>query len=549
MESYKPNLKIEGDYDRAVAAECVNGTFVGKTSEGVTAFRGIPFAAPPVGKLRWKEPVPVVASEGVFEAFYNGPSPIQTELASERASYYFQSEDCLYLNVWTADGYAGAKRAVMVFIHGGAYGWGGTADPLYDGHNFVKAHPEIVLVTIAYRIGLTGFMDFSAVPGGEAYASSGNLGILDQICALQYIQGNIHAFGGDPTRVTIFGESAGGGSVSILPLLPAAKGLFSRVIAESGSVALTYSRKECASLTKRLLKETKARRMEDLVAMSETELRAVNEKLNQYNNFPERDGVVIPEDLYGAYERGEAAPVDMMLGTNADELRYWVLDMGGVPQYRVMSGVMLTETMRAIKKEDRKRVDAFLMIQPWQGPVDRHWQITALFNELLFRLPAIRQGQTHADHGNRVYMYYWRYPSALPDLGACHAVELAYVFNNLEETIYTGENVSAELAAKVQQMWVNFALTGDPSLPELTWTPYTKASRWTMVLDETPYLKVNLHETGRRLLYPLTKYRFNGNYTAASSDGLTPAAKAAIAAAGVGAAALLLWLLLREKDA
>ena len=149
---------------------------MGREREGIVAFRGIPFAQPPVGSLRWKEPVPTAESDGVFEAVHNGPSPIQTKLESERASFYEQSEDCLYLNVWTAAGYEGQKRAVMAFIHGRAYGWGGTADPLYDGHNFVAAHPEIVLVTVAYRTGLAGFMDFSAVPGGEAYAKSGNLG-------------------------------------------------------------------------------------------------------------------------------------------------------------------------------------------------------------------------------------------------------------------------------------------------------------------------------------------------------------------------------------
>ena len=204
MERYQENLKILGDYDRSCAAQCINGTFVGKTNDGVTAFRGIPFAAAPVGALRWKEPLPVQPGLDVFEAFHNGPSPIQTKLDSERASFYQQSEDCLYLNVWTGDGYAGEKRTVMVFIHGGSYGWGGTADPLYDGHNFVKAHPEIVLVTIAYRTGLLGFIDFSEVPGGEAYAKSGNLGILDQICALRWIRDNIQAFGGDPDAFRLY---------------------------------------------------------------------------------------------------------------------------------------------------------------------------------------------------------------------------------------------------------------------------------------------------------------------------------------------------------
>ena len=546
MEEYEPNRPIEGAYDRSVSADCRNGTFVGKTREGVTAFRGIPFAEPPVGALRWREPVSAAPNAGVFEAYHNGPSPIQTELASERASLYHQSEDCLYLNVWTADGYRGRDRAVMVFIHGGAFGWGDTADPLYDGHNFVKAHPEIVLVTIAYRIGILGFMDFTGVPGGEAYASSGNLGLLDQICALRYIRDNIRAFGGDPAKVTIFGESAGGGSVSLLPLIPAAKGLFARVIAESGSVALTYSRQECADLTKRLLRETKARKMDDLTAMSEEAIRKVNEKLNLYNNFPERDGVVIPEDLYGAYERGETHPADMMIGTNADELRYWILDLGSVRQYRQMSGVMLADTLRRLSAADRRRAEAFLLLQPGNSSADRPWQITEFYNELLFRLPAIRQAQAFAAHGNAVYMYYWKYPSALPGLGACHAVELAYVFNNLEDTVYTGEGVNAALAARVQRMWVSFALTGDPSIPEIRWEPYTEDSRKTMLLDEALSVEKDPLATGRTLLYPLTEYRINGSKISFTPYLLSLAAKAGAAAAGIGAAALI-WLLHRRR--
>ena len=545
METYKPNQRIEGVYDRGVSAKCLNGTFVGRTAEGVAAFRGIPFAAPPTGDLRWKEPVPVSPSEDVFEAYYNGPSPIQTELDSERASFYYQSEDCLYLNVWTADGYEGQHRAVMVFIHGGSYGWGGTADPLYHGHNFVKAHPEIVLVTIAYRTGITGFVDFSDVPGGEAYAASGNLGLLDQICALKYIRDNIRAFGGDPAKVTIFGESAGGGSVSLLPLIPAAKGLFCRVIAQSGSVALTYSRKECKAFTKLLLKETKAKRMEDLTAMTTEELKAVNEKINLYNNFPERDGIVIPEDLYSAYEKGEAQPVEMIIGTNADELRYWILDLGSFRRYRRMSRVMYEDTMSVIRREDRKRAEDFLKFQEKKGLKDKLWRVTEFYNELLFRLPATRQAQAHADHGNPVYMYYWKYPSSHSDLGACHAVELAYVFNNLEETIYTGEGVNKDLASCVQQMWADFAQTGDPSTPAIRWEPYTRASRNIMVLDDPPKLTADLNGTGRKLLYPLTEYRFNGGSTSFLPYIMKTAGKAAVLALGVGLPALV-WALLRK---
>ena len=516
MVAYQQNKPVEGEFDRNCAADCQNGTFVGKDCDGVIAFRGIPFAMPPVGKLRWKEPVPVQASNGVFEAFYNAPSAIQTELESERASFYHQSEDCLYLNVWTAKEYSGQNRAVMVFIHGGNYSWGGTADPLYDGLNFVKAHPDIVLVTIAYRIGIMGFIDFSNVPGGSEFSASGNLGLLDQICALQYVKENIKSFGGDPSNVTIFGESAGAGSVSLLPLIPASKGLFSRVIAESGSVALTYSKEECLPLTEMLLKETGATNMDDLCALTEERIMEVNQKLNDSANFPERDGVVIPVDLYAAYKNGSAHPVDMIIGSNADEMRYWIIDVGGVFNYRMMSRYLLKNVKDLVDEQDRTRLKSFLRLQWKKGICGRTWRITELFNDLLFRMPAVCQAQSHASHGNRTYMYYWTYPSAIKPLKACHAVELSYVFNNLDETIYTGEKADEKLAATVQNMWANFAKTGDPSVKEAVWEPYSESQRNTMVLGEKVYTEKDFKVQENNFLEPLVKYCINGNSIAAS---------------------------------
>ena len=543
MEEYKPNRPIEGAYDPACAAKCVNGTFVGSARDGVAAFKGIPFARPPVGDLRWKEPVPAPASDGVFEALHFGPTSIQTKLDSERASLYLQSEDCLYLNVWTAAPFAGEKRPVMVFIHGGNYGWGGTSDPLYDGHNLISAHPDAVLVTIAYRVGIMGFADLSEVSGGESYSSSGNLGLLDQLCALRYLQENIASFGGDPGNVTLFGESAGGGSVSLLPLIPDAEGLFSRVIAESGSAALTYSREECLPLTRLFLKATKAKNMEDLLALTEEQLQEANRKLNGQNNFPERDGRLLPEDLYGAYERGAALPVGMLAGTNADELRYWMLDVGGILAYRQLSHVLFKAALRIFRKEDRKRAKDWLKAQEPKGLRGKPWRITEFFNELLFRLPAVRQGEAHAGNGNPFHLYYWDYPSALSNLGACHAVELAYVFNNLEETIYTGDNVDAELAAKVQEMWVNYAKTGDPSADGIRWEPCSAEARHTMILGRNMRLETDWKEDARKALSPLLDYRINGN-SIVPAVGRSALYKALVLLAGLAAAIVLLIVLI-----
>ena len=159
--SYGQNLIMSDEFDPSLSAKCRNGTFVGKKNGDVCEFRGIPYAKPPVKELRWKAPEPVEDDDAVFEAFYNGKSPIQTEWRTELASFYMQGEDCLYLNIWKNLGDNTEKKPVMVFLHGGSYGWGGTADPMYDGTNFVTKQTDIILVTVGYRVGLMGFVDLS----------------------------------------------------------------------------------------------------------------------------------------------------------------------------------------------------------------------------------------------------------------------------------------------------------------------------------------------------------------------------------------------------
>ena len=505
------NREITGtEYAEELAVKCDNGTFVGLEKNRVRSWRGIPYAVPPVGELRWQPPVDAGPDDGVYEAYYYGKSGIQTEAASELSSLYPQGEDCLTLNVFSgeAPGGGGALRPVMVFLHGGAYGWGGTSDPIYDGQRFAEAHGDVVLVTANYRIGLMGFMDFSEVPGGEAYEKSGNLGLLDQVSALRWVQRNIAQFGGDPDQVTIFGESAGASSVSLLPLVAEAKGLFHRVIAQSGSVAFTFSREEARSLTRELLKETKSTTMEDLLALSEEDLMKVNRELNDYNNFPERDGVVLPEDLYAAYASGAASDVDMLTGTNADEARYWIDEVGGYPVYRIAGQLIYGSTVSRLDPEHRRLADAFCALQSGQSI----WKKTEFINDLVFRVPAIRQAELHAENGGRHYMYYWTKESAIPHYGACHAVELSYVFNNTDDTIFTGEKADEALAETVQQMWVNFAKTGDPSTDRYAWPAYDADTRQTMFLgDEIRVVSDPLREQ-RVLVEPLLDYHFNGYY-------------------------------------
>ena len=503
------NKELKENPDKEHSITCLNGTFIPKVEDTVRIFKGIPFALPPIGKRRWKKPEPIPNSDKIFEAYYNGKSPIQTVIDSERASYYPQGEDCLYLNVWVNDACKDKNKPIMVFVHGGAYGWGGTADPLYDGLNFIKLHSEVILITIAYRVGIFGFVDLSYLKGGEEYEDAPNLGIYDQIEALRWINKNGKAFGGDINNVTIFGESAGGGSVSILPLIKEAKGLFHRVIAESGSLALTYAREECKSFTDKLIKAAKTDSMEDLIKLSEEEIAKLNEGLNESNNFPMRDGKLIPVNPYEPYEKGETTTIDMITGTNANELNYWIGELGGLFNYSVGMPIKYKADIAKVSKEDREHIKAFMK----KAKGNKVARITEFYNEIMFRLPAIAQAEGHSSNGGNVYMYYWKEESKIPLYKACHAVELAYVFYNIGDTVYTGEKADEELARTVSNMWVNFAKSGNPSTEDIKWDKYNSKDRKTITFKKGNIKEVSdpLKEQ-RKELFPIVKYMINPGY-------------------------------------
>lgn len=514
-EIYGENRKIEGDYDKALSVKCHNGIFVGLKSDDVISFKGIPFAKPPVGNLRWKESVEAEEDSCVYEAYFFGKSPLQSEWPSEVGSYYPQSEDCLKLNVWINDSNKSKDKTVMVFFHGGSYGWGGTSDPIYDGKNLVQKFDDIILVTVEYRLGMMGFIDFSSVEGGEEFSKSGNLGLLDQVCALKWIKKNIAGFGGNPDNVTIFGESAGGGSVSLLPLVKEAQGLFNRVIAESGSVCLSFSKEECQNQTKLLLKYSGCKNMTELMNLTEDQLMEIEEKISDYNCFPERDGITLPVDVYSSYEKNDICKVDMLIGTNKDECRYWINEMGyytnlvpGILIYKIGIPKMYKKNLSGMSEEDKDSIYEFRK----RLNDKKYLEVTEFYNEILFRLPAVKQCEALSKNGNKVYNYYWTRGGSNKTTGACHAIELSYVFNNLNVKSYTGDDVNQRLAEEVQKMWVNFARSGDPSTEAYIWNEYNCHTRKTMILGDEIYETEDLLAEQRKLLFPALKYQLNGTY-------------------------------------
>jgi para-nitrobenzyl esterase len=514
-DTYHPNSTLETLADTSLAARCSNGIFVGKLNDNILTFKGIPYAKPPIGERRWKAPEAPDRDSSVYEAYYFSKAPIQTRDKYITGSQNVTGEDCLYLNIWTNTLDTLTRKPVMVYIHGGSYGWGASMDPLYNGANLVRNNPDIILVTVGYRTGMMGFIDFEGIDGSEDYADSPNLGLLDQVMALKWLNENISAFGGDNQNITIFGESAGGGSVSILSVMPAAKGLFQKAVCESGSIALSYSKDECKPLTEKLIGLTGAKSMSDLIKISETELIALNEQLNGFANFPQRDGRIIPLDLYEAYRRGDAKDIKMITGTNSDETRFWKKNYGPTSIFKVAINVLFENNTAGFADSDKKKIDNFIETTQCEDG----WEINEFYNEVMFRLPAICQAEGQADNGGDIYMYYWRYPASMPDYGASHISELSYVFGNLDYTTYTGiGNIDTLLSCRIQNMWVNFARTGTPSDGGFTMPKYNTENRPTTFFNSGKSITAeNLPlDTQRQLLSGILKYHLNGNVSSLS---------------------------------
>ena len=540
MALYGENKVIDGEYPDSLAVETANGIFVGERDSILLTFKGIPYALQPTGDRRWQVAKPEPDSRLVREAKYFGHTSIQSRREGNAASLYPQGEDCLTLNIWTAaDGMRTARRPVMVWIHGGSYVCNGTANPRDWGDRFVKAHPEVVMVSINYRLGLLGFLDLSSLPDGQAFARSGILGILDQVEALRWIKRNIAAFGGDPGNVTIVGHSAGAGSVSLLASIDEAQGLFQRLIAQSGSVAFTSSREDCQSLTERVLDATGAKTVAELQSLSTDDIISLNDEVGEFFRFPERDGAVIPEDPYSRFD-GFNSGIDMLIGSNSDEARYWIDAMGGEENFDMATQLWYRYIARSLDSLQSENASRFIDIVPEDNP----WPVAELLNDLMFRGPAIEMAQRHAAAGGRTYMYYWTKALKDPIYGACHGSEVAYVLNTGRQ-IKTGDEHNPALAAEVQQMWVNFATTGNPSTPAHYWPAYEATQRATMSLGDTIMLLNDPLSEQRRLVAPLMSEYISPIF----SDLLDKApwyAGAAIAALVI-ALLLLTWLIIKIR--
>ena len=467
--------------------ETTAGTIEGTHDGEVVAFRGVPYAQPPVGALRLRAPRPVEPWAGVRPGreygFWAPQNPPPSTLSGDMPGP--QAEDCLTLNVWTP-GIEGA-RPVMVWIHGGGFVGGSGASGLYQGQA-LAARGDVVIVTINYRLGILGFLAHPGLADPEAGDAAGNWGLLDQVAALNWVHDNIPAFGGDPNNVTIFGESAGGMSVADLLAVPGARELFHRAIAQSGppnAVPMAKAEETAA----KLLAELGVADLRDVPVpvLLEAQATLVAERRGgPLPLTPVVDGVVLPSRPQDAMADGSAADVPLLIGTNRDEFKMFLVadPKGREPD----DDVVLKRLHRAFSAANERlqpqlAMDGYRAIRARRGEsVEPRELWSAIESDRMFRIGSIGAAEAHAVHQPRTYSYLftWESPAMRGALGACHALELPFVFGTLEGPgidRFAGSGSEAKaLSNQMMDAWLTFARSG-----ETPWPAYESVRRATMV--------------------------------------------------------------------
>jgi para-nitrobenzyl esterase len=478
------------------------GRVRGTLHDGVVAFKGIPYAAPPFGLNRLRPPQPAESWSGVREALDDGLiAPQQQATGSDAASFIpsggLPGEDCLNLNIWTPDP-GSARLPVLVWITGGAFQFGSAG--WYDGSRF--ARDGVVCVAINYRVGAEGFVYLRD--------ATANRGLLDQVAALTWVRENIAAFGGDPDNITACGESAGAMSIGTLLGMPAADGLFRRAILESGAahhvVPLTWAQRAGEELARKIgvaptletvaavpVERLLAAQLEvsaDLAADPDPERWGLEIVATSMPFHPVVDGAVIPTAPLESVRTGSAASVDILVGTNVDDWRLFLVASGAINQITepVLTGTVQASgagSVAAYGLPIDSGLAAYRAACPAATPGDL---LASVQTDWWCRLPAIRLAEAHVNRASRTYMYEfaWRSPVAGGLFGACHALEIPFVFDTLDQGAHQmlgnllGDNPPQGLARTMHAAWVSFATGGDTGWPE-----YELGRRATIRFDTT----------------------------------------------------------------
>jgi para-nitrobenzyl esterase len=468
-----------------------HGEVRGSAANGVNTFKGIPYAAPPFGANRLRPPQPVEPWGGVRDAFTYGARPPELPYPSPWdvliPELDVPGEDCLTLNVWSPD-LGSAGLPVKVWIPGGVFEHGTSASPFYDGSRF--ARDGIVCVTINYRVGTEGFLYL-----GDGVA---NLGLLDQVAALQWVQENIAVFGGDPANVTVFGQSAGAMSIGTLLSMPRAEGLFRRAIAQSGGAHQVISVAAAQRVGQHLAEKLGVEATREAIAAvpldrslaAQDELRADLAA----NPYPERwgpevavnmmlwqpvvDGDIIPARPIDRIVAGTGADIDLMAGSNLDEWNFFLVPNGAIER---ITAEVLAGAVAAYGLPVEATLATYRAAHPGASPGEL---LSAIQGDWYVRIPPLRLADAHAESSAATYMYEfaWRSPAFDGRLGACHGLEVAFVFDTLGYGTEPlgGTDPPQHLADTMHAAWVSFATSG-----EVGWPEYDLNRRATMRFDTT----------------------------------------------------------------
>lgn len=463
--------------------ETESGLVQGAGNSSVTVFRGIPFAAAPVGELRWRAPRPPTPWQGVREATRFSPRCPQLGAYPPESPQGPVSEDCLYLNIWAPTGTSGGSLPVMVWLYGGGLENGSASNPLYWGDRL--AEHGVIVVTANYRLGALGFLAHPLLSRESAAHVSGNYGLLDQIAVLSWVRRNIAAFGGDPARVTIFGQSSGSMSVTALIASPLAKGLFQRAIGQSGglfeplAIAPQYSLAGAEAEGVDFVHRSGAATIERLRQMTVTDLLKV-----PFHPHFIIDGVALRESPYDAYANGRANDVDVLVGYNADE-----------GQFFLHGPTITVDNYTQVLSADFPSL-LVRLLAPRPGPGNATAQIAAAAFEgdMRFRWDMWTWARLAAAAGSkRVYFYQFsRAPPFAPTsryfgMGATHGMEMPYVFGHLDPAVAAWTAADLQLSETVQSYWTHFAAIGNPNGAGLPlWHDFRSSPDRLMTLDERP---------------------------------------------------------------
>ena len=435
------------------------GQIAGMRADGMTTYLGVPFAAPPVGPLRWRAPQPVAPWTGVKEARSFAAACAQTAEWIPNP----KSEDCLYLNVWAPE--KANKLPVIVWIHGGGFYGGTAAQPGYNGANLARR--GAIVVTVNYRLGVFGFFAHPELSAESPDKASGNQGILDQIAALRWVKTNIAALGGDPQRVTIVGESAGGESVTILVASPLAKGLFQRAISQSGNDGLPMDASENNRFARKPAESNGAAFAKTVGAKNLAELRALSVEALHKSAWSPRtfvDGHVLREDLTTTYRNRRHNDVPLMVGWNAEEGKDLAPEILGTDKFTADNHRGLVTKLLGHEPSE-----ALLATYPGASDAEARASINQLTNDWWGWRMVHWAGIQNKYGKAKTYAYYFAHRPAEPatpcgyGCGAGHGAEIQYLFDNLHLDQRNWAEADRQMANRLADTWVTFARTGNPN--------------------------------------------------------------------------------------